>query len=276
MPSHWQLSQWQEAENEWERLLVFGSPCRSADSSPGPSKVPGCPTTRADTPRCSETMPRPSTPTPTPTPKPQEPPTDTGTNYMGDRVASSPENTEEHGENPWTTDDKEMGADGDTGAPTPWPESWYEGGSELGLQQFAAKVMADCQGYYGDAEDTNVECGTAQCPTDDDTGHPRRDDRGGATTTGVSSTNSLAPYAEGQSFGGHPTKRQRNSDDEGNEKDRPPKRQDARGPPDDNDTNPRKSYACPYQKRNPRQSPFCGMPHGSKRGFGWSTVSRVK
>ncbi len=35
-------------------------------------------------------------------------------------------------------------------------------------------------------------------------------------------------------------------------------------------------YACPYQKRYPVETPFCGFPHGSRREFGWDSVTRVK
>jgi hypothetical protein len=211
----------------------------------------------------------------TPTPKPQESPTDSGEALLRHRVTRSPANTE-YGVDPWATHGEETDADADSEAPTPWPESWYEGGSELGLQQFAAQVMVNCQSYREDTGDTNAESGTAQCPNDNDAGHHRREDTGGTTTAGVSSTSSqTSSYAEAQPLAGHGTKRPRNSDDGGNEEDRPPKRRDANSPPD-SDANRRKSYACPYQKRNPQQSPFCGMPHGPKRGFGWSTVSRVK
>ncbi|KAK4139257.1 uncharacterized protein C8A04DRAFT_16026 [Dichotomopilus funicola] len=181
---------------------------------------------------------------------------------------------EECDEESLAADDEDMDADGHSIAPTPWPESWYEGGSELGLQQFAARVIENCLGHHGDAEAINDEFSTVQCPTDNDAGrngHEHTD----ATTTGASSATGQTTHSGRPFSGGHPAKRPRSSDDGDSEEDRPPKRRDAKGPPD-NDANPRKLYACPYQKRMPQQSPFCGMPHGSKRDFGWDSVSRVK
>ena len=272
MPSQWQLSQWQEAENEWERLLVVGGHCRSTENSAGPSSVPGLvPTIRANTPRCSEAKPQPSSSTP----KPRGSPTGSGTTCLGNPVTSCSTNTKEYGLSVLDTGDEDIDADGDSRAPTPWPERWYKGGSELGLQRFAAEVMANCQGHHGDTEDIDDDIDAAQCSIDNDTGHHQQQGTGAATTTGTSSASSQKTAAGNQIYGNHPTKRPRTSDDGGNEEDRPPKRQDAKGP-GDNEASPREFYACPYQKRNPQQSPFCGMPHGSKRDFGWSTVSRVK
>ncbi|KAK4243805.1 hypothetical protein C7999DRAFT_35862 [Corynascus novoguineensis] len=165
------------------------------------------------------------------------------------------------------TDDEDMDSDGQSRAPTPWPESWYEGGSELGLQRFAAKFIAD-------VEAANDEFDTTQCPADNDARQHGHEDMG-ATTAGTSSTTGQTTYAGHQSSGGHSTKRPRSSDDGGEDEDRSPKKRDTKRPPDSN-PNPRKFYACPYQKRKPEQSPFCGMPHGSKRDFGWDNVSRVK
>ncbi|KAH6621458.1 hypothetical protein B0J18DRAFT_411207 [Chaetomium sp. MPI-SDFR-AT-0129] len=189
-------------------------------------------------------------------------------------IASCPPNAEECDEEGLATDDEDMDVGGHSRAPTPWPESWYEGGKELGLQQFAARVIADCLGHGGDAEAVNDEFSTSQCPADNDAGHNGHEHTG-ATTTGASSATGQTTHSGRQSSGDPPTKRPRSSDDGDSEEDRPPKRRDAKGPPD-NDANPRKLYACPYQKRIPQQSPFCGMPHGSKRDFGWDNVSRVK
>lgn len=252
MPSHWPLSKWQQAEDEWERLLVVGIHGRSADLLASSSNVSADPSTGTNTPRCSETLPRPSTPTV----EPGGSPFDRETTCAGDEY-------------------EDMDADGDSRAPTPWPERWYEGGSALGLRQFAAEVMANCQGHHGDNEGTNDEIGTAQCPTDNDAGHHSQEDTGSTRTPGASSTSSQATHPGGQSFAGHPTKRPRSSDDGDNDEDRLPKRRDAKTPPDGG-ASLNKFYACQYHKRYPQQSPFCGMPHGPKRGFGWNSVSRVK
>ncbi|KAK3296442.1 uncharacterized protein B0H64DRAFT_398269 [Chaetomium fimeti] len=235
VPVHRQLSLWEEAENEWERFLVTGQEVR------------------AQVPTINEAP---------------------GTTPLGDRVAACYGNVADCGKETVLTDDEDMDADGHSRAPTPWPERWYEGGSELGLQQFAAEVIANCLSHPGDAEAIDDEFGTGQCPTDNDDGHHRQECTG-ATTTGASSTTGQTTHAGRQPSGGHSTKRQRSNDDGDSEEDPPPKRRDARGPPD-NDTGARKFYACPYQKRKPRESPLCGMPHGSKRDFGWDSVSRVK
>ncbi|KAH6839513.1 hypothetical protein B0I37DRAFT_235802 [Chaetomium sp. MPI-CAGE-AT-0009] len=284
------VSRWEETENGWERFLVTGrgacaqvpstdeatttrSQCQSTEPSASSSKGLGGPTTGTNISRCSETLPQLSTPAL----EPQGLSTDPGATclgLLGNRVASCPENAEECGEDSSATDYEDMDADGDSRPPTPWPEQWYEGGSELGLQQFAAEVIASCLGHHGDAEDTNDDVGTGHCPADNDAEHHRHEHTR-VTTTGVSSTTDQTAHGGGRSSGGHRTKRPRSSDDGGSEEDRSPKRRDAGGPPD-NDTNPRKFYACPYQKRNPQQSPLCGMPHGSKRDFGWDSVSRVK
>ncbi|KAL2200137.1 hypothetical protein P885DRAFT_73969 [Corynascus similis CBS 632.67] len=175
---------------------------------------------------------------------------------------------------PFATDDEDMDSDEQSRAPTPWPERWYEGGSELGLQQFAAQIIADCLCRYENAEAGSDEFGTAQCPADNESrqhGHEQM----GVTTTGASSTAGQTTYVGRKSSSGHSTKRPRSNDDEDNDEDRSPKRREAKRPPD-SDANARKFYACPYQKRNPQQSPLCGLPHGSKRDFGWDNVSRVK
>ena len=271
VPFYWPLSQWEDAENNWERILVNAERRRTKPSA-SPSNAPGDATVGTSTSSCNKIPPRLSI-------QSLEPGgllTEAGSTCLWHRVASCPANAEESGAEASTTDEEELDVDGDSRAPTPWPESWYERGSELGLQRFAAEVIAQCRGNHRDAENDNSELGTAQYSLGNDVGHHNRHEHtGGRITTGASSPSGRTAHAGGQPSGGHPTKRLRTGGDGGNEEDRPPKRREANGPPDRN-ANLGKFYACPYQKRNPQQSPFCGMPHGSKRGVGWSTVSRIK
>ena len=161
--------------------------------------------------------------------------------------------------------------------PTPWPESWYEGGMDLGLQQFASKVMAECLGQSPDASD---DAGISHRPiatyaaaqsTRTDAADQRSSPNGPNSAAGRASQAVAAPL-------GHSNKRRRpawDGDEDGAEDHGNPKRRQGMEPPwNDADRGP--FYACPYQKRYSAESPFCGLPHGSRREFGWDSVSRVK
>lgn len=287
VPFHRQLSRLREIENEREHYLFVSRSTfsqiptvnegtttrtryRNTEHSTCSSKLVRDLTTGAKTPKCSESLPQ----LKTPMLKSGGSSTDPETTCVGDRVASCSENANVCDEEPFATDDEDMDSDEQSRAPTPWPERWYEGGSELGLQQFAAQIIADCLCRYENAEAGSDEFGTAQCPADNESrqhGHEQM----GVTTTGASSTAGQTTYVGRKSSSGHSTKRPRSNDDEDKDEDRSPKRREAKRPPD-SDANARKFYACPYQKRNPQQSPLCGLPHGSKRDFGWDNVSRVK
>ncbi len=161
--------------------------------------------------------------------------------------------------------------------PTPWPESWYEGGMDLGLQQFASKVMAECLGQSPDASD---DAGISHRPiatyaaaqsTQTDAADQRSSPNGPNSAAGRASQAPAAPL-------GHSNKRRRpawDGDEDGAEDHGNPKRRQGMEPPC-NDAGRGPFYACPYQKRYPAESPFCGLPHGSRREFGWDSVSRVK
>lgn len=164
-------------------------------------------------------------------------------------------------------DHQALHSDGPVRVPTPWPEAWYEGGSELGLERFAGRVMAACFSHYEGSATGDAR--TGDCPRDDDK-------RPGTTADAVASLAGTAGNSTLQHSSAHPSKRSRGEEGDGGDEDSPPpKRRDTMGPPD-RDATERKFYACPYQKRWPRESPFCGMPHGAKRDFGWESVSRVK
>jgi hypothetical protein len=168
------------------------------------------------------------------------------------------------------TEDEDMDAQELSRSPTPWPESWYEGGSELGLERFAGSILEAC--FRRRAEAYGDDASTTQCPMDGDTG--RRD----PPTSGAWSTTGQASHSGAPGSGNCPAKRPRSGgsgDDDGGEDSRSPKRRDVMGPPG-KDISCKKSYACPYQKRFPGESPLCGRPHGSKTEFGWDSVSRVK
>lgn len=189
------------------------------------------------------------------------------------------EETEEIEETDETEVDEEV--DTDSEAPTPWPEGWYEGGMDLGLSQFAGKVMAafpvqdsPCPGD-NDAESSHspVESHTTAQNTPADSSSP----------SGSGSGSSTAGYNQSSPPGqlppsGHSHKRSRaggDGEDDGAEDPRMPKRLQG-GPPPEPTPKRGPFYACPCHKRCPHENPFCGMPHGSKREFGWDSVSRVK
>ncbi len=170
-------------------------------------------------------------------------------------------------------EDEEADA-GESDAPTPWPESWYEEGMDLGLQQFASKVMAGCLGQSPDASD---DAGIAHRPvaaaqsTRTDATDQRSSPNGPSSAAGRTSQATAASL-------GHSNKRkisEWDGDDDGAEDYGNPKRRQGMEPPW-NDATRGPFYACPYQKRYPAESPFCGLPHGSRRECGWDSVSRVK
>ncbi len=171
--------------------------------------------------------------------------------------------------------------DTDSNAPTPWPEGWYEGGMELGLSQFAGKVMAEFpvqDSSYpcdkdGEASHYTMEIHTAAQGTPGVSSSPSGSGSGSSTAGhSQASPSALTPPS------GHSHKRSRarwDGEDDGAEDPRTPKRQQGGAPPG---PTPIRGpfYACPFHKRYPEHSPLCGMPHGSKRDFGWDSVSRVK
>ncbi len=170
-------------------------------------------------------------------------------------------------------EDEEADA-GESDAPTPWPESWYEGGMDLGLQEFASKVMAECLSQNPEASDDpemlHRPMAAAQSTQTDAT-----DQR--SSPDGPSPAAGPTPRARPVSLS-HSNKRrisEWDGDDDGAEDQGNPKRRQGMEPPW-NDATRGPFYACPYQKRYPAESPVCGLPHGSRREYGWDSVSRVK
>ena len=166
---------------------------------------------------------------------------------------------------------------GESDAPTPWPESWYEEGMGLGLQEFARKVMAECLDQSPEAsDDTGIShhpmatYAAAESTQTDATGQRSSPNE---TNSGAGRTSQAAAAPSD-----HSNKRRISAwdgDDDGAEDHGNPKRRQGLEPPW-NDATRGPFYACPYQKRHPLESPFCGLPHGSRRECGWDSVSRVK
>jgi len=159
--------------------------------------------------------------------------------------------------------------------PTPWPESWYEWDVGLGFRQFAAKVMAECHSQ----NPTTSNPGNEQAPMCINTAAPSANTSSTVQepTRNESRTNVHETTQTGPSGSQTAHRRSRDDGEAGEDDDDVPnpKRQRVMRPPPD-EASRGSLYACPIQKRYPKDSPFCGMPHGSRRGYGWNTISRVK
>ncbi|KAK0613281.1 hypothetical protein B0T14DRAFT_525951 [Immersiella caudata] len=171
--------------------------------------------------------------------------------------------------------DEDTNADEDMDArsreTTPWPEAWFEGGMDMGLPWFSARFMQELKFHtpatiQDDAHGVNNHTGSGQ-------------DSSSGSQDGQDATTSRTLQSDTLRGNPNASNKRSRSDQYGgadDDEDLPGSKKPApMGPPGDQ-AGQGLLYACPYQKRYPHDSPFCGMPHGSKRGYGWGTVSRVK
>ena len=174
-------------------------------------------------------------------------------------------------------DDAPGDADQDTSSrePTPFPESWYENGMEVGLSQFAARIMSGTSTHDSSTSHVNSrhESGALiEASTSCDAGSRGEESNANQSSANASQASRLpsqVPCRSGETPNG--AGGGDNPDDDSPN----PKRQQVMEPPRE-ETSGGPFYACPYQKKRPSESPFCGRPHGSKLFYGWNTVSRVK
>ncbi|KAK4215477.1 hypothetical protein QBC37DRAFT_419016 [Rhypophila decipiens] len=162
--------------------------------------------------------------------------------------------------------------------PTPWPECWYDGGMELGLPAFAARIMGECfnKPVPGTpASETQPNSTEAHEPAPEIDGNDRQEQGSGqgSDNTDVHLAFQLESPAPNSQKKRARSSRDGNSQDD---EDAPDPKRPATMPPPPDYANQGPFYACPYQKLYPVESPLCGMPHGARRVYGWDSVSRVK
>ncbi|KAH7009781.1 hypothetical protein EDB80DRAFT_414082 [Ilyonectria destructans] len=149
-------------------------------------------------------------------------------------------------------------------SPSPWLESWYEDDVKQDFVEFAARTIAKSMSQVNAVHEFHV---TATDTSGSGSQGPMGDESKSNLEQGQGEFLRLNQQAK--RYNGDP------GEDNGDDGPPEPKRQKVMQPPD-GPVRPGPMYACPYQKRFPEESALCGIPHGSKRKFGWETVSRVK
>ncbi|SPO01831.1 uncharacterized protein DNG_04504 [Cephalotrichum gorgonifer] len=157
-------------------------------------------------------------------------------------------------------------------APSPWVEKWYEEDPTLSFREFGARIASE----HGTTENSpslaDAEAITRKAKGDKGDGGAWSREERSVTCQKPNRQNSRQPPPGGEVY--------RRGDNDGNgaddDDDTPPdpKRRRITDPPDAMMTG--EKFACPYQKRHPRENSLCGLPHGQRKYYGWDTVSRVK